>query len=117
MRRKRGNTNIKILQSQIQNLAIKEEKNDEHIAQKSDTEIRGSGASRELPVVEKIKKVQQRLVLLEGMIMAGNINKELIDEVNDILDGLVKSQQLPQKQASRMKKRIERTYNSIKSTI
>jgi len=57
MRRKRGNTNIKILQSQIQNFAIKEEdKRDEPIAQKSDTEIRGSGVSRELPVVEKIKK-------------------------------------------------------------
>jgi len=58
MRRKRGNTNIKILQSQIQNFALSEaeEKNDEPIAQKSDTEIRGSGASRELPVVEKIKK-------------------------------------------------------------
>lgn len=71
----------------------------------------------EIALSKKFKKVQQRLVLLEGMIMAGNINKELIDEVNDILDGLVKSQQLPQKQASRMKKRIERTYNSIKSTI
>jgi len=71
----------------------------------------------EVAVSKKFKKVQQRLVLLEGMIMAGNINKELIDEVNEILDSLVKSQQLPQKQASRMKKRIERTYQSIKNTI
>jgi hypothetical protein len=71
----------------------------------------------EVAVSKKFKKVQQRLVLLEGMIMAGNINKELIDEINEILDSLVKSQQLPQKQASRMKKRIERTYQSIKNTI
>jgi len=70
----------------------------------------------EIALSKKFKKVQQRLVLLEGMIMAGNINKELIDEVNDILDGLVKSQQLPQKQASRMKKRIERTYSAIKDS-
>jgi hypothetical protein len=70
----------------------------------------------EIAVSKKFKKVQQRLVLLEGMIMAGNINKELIDEINNILDLLVASSQLPQKQASRMKKRIERTYNSIKKT-
>jgi len=60
MRRKRGNTNIKILQSQIQNFALSEaeEKNDDTKlntrGQKS--EIKGSGAGRELPVVEKIKK-------------------------------------------------------------
>lgn len=71
----------------------------------------------EVAVSKKFKKVQQRLVLLEGMIIAGNINKELIDELNDILDSLVKSQQLPQKQASRMKKRIERTYKAVEDTI
>ena len=71
----------------------------------------------EVAVSKKFKKVQQRLVLLEGMIMSGNINTALIDELNTILDSLVKSQQLPQKQASRMKKRIERTYESIKNTI
>lgn len=60
MRRKRGNTNIKILQSQIQNFAIQEDKKDEDIAQRGQkSEIKGSGASIavvELPVVEKIKK-------------------------------------------------------------
>lgn len=60
MRRKRGNTNIKILQSQIQNFAIQEDKKDEDIAQRGQkSEIRGSGTSIavvELPVVEKIKK-------------------------------------------------------------
>jgi len=60
MRSKRRNTNIKILQSQIQNFALSEaeEKNDDTKlntrGQKS--EIKGSGAGRELPVVEKIKK-------------------------------------------------------------
>lgn len=71
----------------------------------------------EMAVSKKFKKVQQRLNVLEGMIMAGNINNELVDEMNDILDNLVKSSQLPQKQASRMKKRIERTYNEIKKTV
>lgn len=71
MRRKRGNTNIKILQSQLQNFALSEaeEKKDEPIAQRGQkSEIKGSGVSnavvdaklnasgRELPVVEKIKK-------------------------------------------------------------
>ena len=71
----------------------------------------------EIAVSKKFKKIQNRLVLLEGMIMAGNINIDLINEVNEILDSLVKSSQLPQKQATRMKKRIERTYNAIKKTV
>ena len=71
----------------------------------------------EVAVSKKFKKIQQRLVLLEGMIMAGNINKDLIEEVSSILDSLVKSDQLPQKQASRMKKRIQRTYDMISNTI
>ena len=71
----------------------------------------------EIAISKKFKKVQQRLVLLEGMIMAGNINKELIVEIGGILDSLVNSQQLPRKQAARMKKRIDRTYDAIKATV
>lgn len=71
----------------------------------------------EIALSKKFKKTQQRLVLLEGMIMAGNINKDLVGEVDGILDSLVKSDQLPRKQASRMKKRIQRTYASMESTI
>lgn len=71
----------------------------------------------EIAISKKFKKIQQRLVLLEGMIVAGNINKDLVNEVNDILDRLVGSKQLPQKQASRMKGRVERTYEAIKQTI
>lgn len=57
MRRKRGNTNIKILQSQIQNFAISEEKKDEESKYAQKSEIKGSGTPLvELPVVEKIKK-------------------------------------------------------------
>jgi len=70
----------------------------------------------EIAISKKFKKIQQRLVLLEGIIMSGNINKDIIKEINDILDKLVKSQQLPQKQASRMKNRIERTYIAIQNT-
>lgn len=71
----------------------------------------------EIAISKKFKKSQNRLMILEGTIMSGNINQELLIELNDILDSLVASSQLPQKQASRMKKRVERTYNQIKSTI
>lgn len=71
----------------------------------------------EIALSKKYKSVQQRLVLLEGMIMSGNINKELVDEINGILDSLVNSHQLPRKQAGRMKNRISRTYEAIKATV
>lgn len=71
----------------------------------------------EIALSKKFKKIQQRLVLLEGMIIAGNINKDLVIEINNILDQLVGSRQLPQKQASRMKGRIERTYDIISKTV
>jgi len=54
MRSKRRNTNIKILQSQLQNIAL--DGANEFLIKDKDT---GSGiiqAPRELPVIEKIKK-------------------------------------------------------------
>lgn len=71
----------------------------------------------EIAISKKFKKIQERLVLLEGLILAGNISVEIMDEINNILDLLVNSHQLPQKQASRMKARIKRTYNEITKTI
>lgn len=71
----------------------------------------------EIALSKKYKKIQNRLVLLEGEIVAGNINQAIIEEINSILDLLVNSQQLPQKQASRMKNRIKRTYEKIQKTI
>jgi hypothetical protein len=57
MRRKKGNTNIKILQSQIQNFTIQEDKKNEEHKLNQKSEIRGIGAPiAELPVIEKIKK-------------------------------------------------------------
>lgn len=71
MRRKRGNTNIKILQSQIQNIAINEaedaklntrggETKQEISKPRSLVEIKGSGAPIpnivDVPIVDKIKK-------------------------------------------------------------
>jgi hypothetical protein len=59
MRRKRGSTNIKILQSQIQNIALQED----NITSKQEhkpiqnVEIKGSGVPiQDVPIVEKIKK-------------------------------------------------------------
>jgi len=55
MRSKRRNLNIKILQNQIQNIALNEKDNEFPIKDK-DT---GSGITpKELPVIEKIKKTK-----------------------------------------------------------
>jgi predicted transcriptional regulator len=63
MRRKRGNTNIKILQSQIQNIALNEAedaKKQEIPKSRLPVEIKGSGAPIsnivDVPIVDKIKK-------------------------------------------------------------
>lgn len=58
MRRKRGNSNIKILQSQIQNLALSNAEEDlseaKEETKRGETAMRGSGAM--VPIVDKIKK-------------------------------------------------------------
>ncbi len=71
----------------------------------------------EIETAKKSRKLQERLVLLEGMIMSGNINKELITELNEILNKLVKSSQIPAKQGARMKNRVKRTYDAMKKNI
>lgn len=71
----------------------------------------------EIETAKKSRKLQERLVLLEGMIMAGNINIELVNELNGILDKLVKSSQIPAKQGSRMKARVRRTYNKMCDSV
>ena len=68
----------------------------------------------EIALSKKFKKTQQRLNLLEGMVMAGNMNDDLVNEFKSILDSLVASYQLPLKQGSRMKKRLDRTYEMVK---
>lgn len=54
----------------------------------------------ETALAQKFKKVQERLVLLEGMICNGNINPEIIKEISDILDVLVDSGQLSSRPAT-----------------
>lgn len=71
----------------------------------------------EMAIAQKFKKTQDRLVLLEGMICTGNINPEIIKEISDILDSLVNSGQLSTRPATRMKNRIQRSYDQIKKTI
>lgn len=66
MRRKRGNSNIKILQSQIQNLALSNAEEDKKVPISKDCrineQIKGAGVPPStplpllVPVVDKIKK-------------------------------------------------------------
>lgn len=59
MRRKRGNTNIKILQSQLQNIALKEDVPTESINSEQGIVGKGMIAKQDLhttPIVEKIPK-------------------------------------------------------------
>lgn len=57
MRRKRGNTNIRILQSQIQKFALAEDAKLYDNDKATNKETRPAPpANKELPVVEKIKK-------------------------------------------------------------
>lgn len=71
----------------------------------------------EIETAKKSRKLQERLVLLEGMIMAGNINIELVNELSEILEKLIKSSQIPRKQGARMLARVKRTYEATKKTI
>lgn len=69
----------------------------------------------EMAIAQKFKKTQDRLVLLEGMICNGNINPKIIGEISDILDSLVNSGQLSTRPATRMKNRIQRSYDQIRA--
>ena len=71
----------------------------------------------EIETAKKSRKLQERLVLLEGIIVAGNVNIELINELNEILDKLVKSSQIPVKQGARMKNRVRRTYEAMLKVV
>ena len=71
----------------------------------------------EIETAKKSRKLQERLVLIEGLIGAGNISIELIKELNEILDKLVAGNQIPAKQASRMKARVKRSYDAMKASI
>ncbi len=71
----------------------------------------------EIAIAKQFKKTQERLVLLEGMIEAGNISHELVKEVGQILDSLVDSDQIPKKQATRIKSRIDLTWKNMQTKV
>ena len=60
MRRKRGNTNLKILQNQIQNIALNKAEETKQEIPKQLSNIKGSGVQIpnivDIPIVDKIKK-------------------------------------------------------------
>ena len=60
--------------------------------------------------------VHQRLMLIEGSIAAGNLNRALVDEYKQIVDRLAASYQIGRAQATNLMNRIERTFATTKST-
>lgn len=68
----------------------------------------------EIAIAKKFKDMQQRLLLIEGMVMNGNLSLQLVEEFIDIINKLRESYQLPNKQAGRMIQRMHRTYNEMK---
>lgn len=71
----------------------------------------------DVAISKKFKNTQRRLNLIEGMIKAGNFNQALVDEFNQIMDSLMESNQIPRVQATRLKKRLERTFNNLRNDI
>jgi len=67
----------------------------------------------EKALARECAKIHQRLLLIEGSILNGNLNRVLVDEYKSIVDKLAASFQIGQKQATNLKKRIERTFDSI----
>lgn len=64
----------------------------------------------QIALAKATKSSIDRLRLLEGEIVAGNLNPALVKEFSDLLDHLSASRQIPPIQAGRLKKRIQRTY-------
>lgn len=63
-----------------------------------------------IAIAKESSEMLKRLQLLEGVIQAGNLNRDLVDEFKQILSRLSETRQMPPIQASRLKQRIERTY-------
>jgi hypothetical protein len=70
----------------------------------------------DIAVSKKFKNTQKRLNLIEGMIKSGNFNEALVEEFNTIMDNLISTNQIPALQGTRLKKRLERTFNNLKTT-
>ncbi len=50
---------------------------------------------------------------IEGELLAGNVNKQMVDDYNRIIDSLVASLQMSRRQGTLMKNRMERTYAAM----
>ena len=66
----------------------------------------------EKALARECAQIHQRLLIIEGSIANGNLNRMLVDEYKQIVDKLAASFQIGQKQATNLKKRIERTYEA-----
>lgn len=69
----------------------------------------------DIAVSKKFKNTQKRLNLIEGMIKSGNFNEALVEEFNTIMDNLIATNQIPALQGTRLKKRLERTFNTLRN--
>lgn len=61
------------------------------------------------PLIEKLK-------MLEGSIMAGNMNKELLNDYEDVLDKLKKHNYMTNRQATTLLKRLKLTYDILEES-
>lgn len=67
----------------------------------------------EIALSKKTIGMQNRLKLLEGNIMNGNLNKDLIDEASTIINELKAMSVLSAQQATRYQLRLNKLYDSI----
>ena len=61
------------------------------------------------PFIEKLK-------ILEGSIMTGNMNKELLNDYEDVLDKLKKHNYMTNRQATTLFKRLKLTYDILEES-
>lgn len=59
----------------------------------------------------------ERLKLLEGSIVAGNLNKDIIDEAITIIDDLADRSMLYRRTANALKKRFRQAYENIDNSV
>lgn len=57
-----------------------------------------------------------KLKILEGSIMAGNMNKELLNDYEDVLDKLKKYNYMTNRQATTLFKRLKLTYDILEES-
>lgn len=59
----------------------------------------------------------ERLKLLEGSILSGNINKEILDEATTIIDDLADRSMLYRRTANALKKRFNQAYDQTSKSF